>query len=129
MNRPKHRTVLLLMYFLFLLWSLYYYIPGVVFYYDQLKGKGMITQISQKRVHLDYYHEYIGNKVSVSFREGNKLYLDRLLYVDKVVDLKYSKHFPSLISIIDYHSSPGLGGIIMILFFIVPLLVFNRIKF
>ena len=128
MNKSKHRTVLLLMYIVFLLWSLYYYVPGIMFYYDQVEGKGEITQIIQKRVHVDYYHEDLGKEVSVSFREGNKLYLEKL-DVGKVVDIKYSEKFPLQISIVDYHSAPGLGGLVMIIIFLTPLLVFRWIEF
>ncbi len=128
MKASKHRIVLLLMYIGFLLWSLYYYVPGIVFYCDQVVGQGEIVQIEQKRVHVNYYHEDLGKEVSVSFREGNELYLEEL-DVGKVVDIKYSKKFPSKISIMDYHSAPGLGGLAMIIIFLAPLLVFRWIEF
>jgi len=109
-DKSKHRFQLFLMCLGFLLWSLYYYVPGITFYYDQVESKGKITQIDQKRVHLDYYHKDLDKEISVSFREGNKLYLERL-DIGKIVYIKYSEMFPSQISIVDYHSAPGLGGL------------------
>lgn len=126
--KSKHRLLLLLMYIGFFIWSLYYYVPGVVFYYDQEDSKGIITQIDQNRVHLDYYHEDLKKKVSVSFREGNRLNLEKL-EIDKNLDIKYSKKFPSRISIVDYHSAPGSGGMVMIIIFLAPLVLFKGIKF
>ena len=128
MIKSKHRLSLLLMYGGFLLGSLYYYVPGIIFYYDQVEGQGEITQINQKRVYLDYYHEDSSKQVSVSFREGNKLYLEKL-DVGKIIRIKYSKMFPSQISIIDFHSAPGMGGLVMIVFFLTPLILFRWIEF
>jgi len=128
MIKSKHSLSLLLMYGGFLLGSLYYYVPGIIFYYDQVEGQGEITQINQKRVYLDYYHEDSSKQVSVSFREGNKLYLEKL-DVGKIIRIKYSKMFPSQISIIDFHSAPGMGGLVMIVFFLTPLILFRWIEF
>lgn len=130
MNKPisKHRLVLLLMYIGFLLWSLYYYIPSIAFYYDQLEGQATISKIVDKRVHLNYHHKDLDENVVVSFREGNKLYLEKL-EAGKSVNIRYSKKFPSKISIDDYHSKPGLGGLVMVVMFLIPLLLFRWIKF
>lgn len=128
MIKSKHRLSLFLMCVGFLLGSLFYYVPGIMFYYDQVEGQGEITQIAQKRVHLNYYHQNLDKEVSVSFREGNKLYLEKL-DVGKIVNIKYSKKFPSEISIIGYHSAPGLGGLVMIAFFLAPLILFKWTKF
>lgn len=128
MSKSKHRLILLLMYIGFLLWSLYYYVPDIIFYYDQVEGQGEITQIDKLRVYVDYHHESLGEEVSVSFKEGNKLYLEKL-EKGKIVDMKYSKKFPSQISIVDYHSAPSLGGVVMIMIFLAPLILFRWIKF
>lgn len=127
MNRDFKRIALFLMYLAFFGFSMYYYLPEVVFYFDQKPGKGEVTRINEKRVYIDYYHEDLGKKVSISFREGNKLKLKKL-EIGKEIQLKYSKKIPSEIFIINYHSSPGIGGLVMIMFFLAPLLLFRWIK-
>lgn len=51
------------------------------------------------------------------------------LEIGKEIQIRYSETFPSEFSIVNYHKSPGLGGLVMVFMFVSPLLLFLWIKF
>ena len=109
-------------------WFVYDLGPNIVFYFDQMEGTATITKITRVNVvKFHYHHERLDREVKLVSSGYNKESMAKLT-LGKLVDIKYSNFFPTVVVLEGVDGHPDfIISLFLILFWTTPLFIYKEI--
>lgn len=90
--------------FIFLLaniFSIIYFGPYLIFYFDQQQGEATVENVSGQHLHLKYYHKGLSKEIKIKYRESLTKKRNELASKKKLA-IVYSTSFPYKVLIKGY---------------------------